>query len=146
VSNPNDLEIVVLFDAPRELVFRNWTEAARMQTWFAPDGSVVTACEVSAHPGGRWRVKFRAADGTECLEYGEFREVVEPERLVFTLTHIEGRSVRLETLVTVTFAPVGSSTRMTFQQTGFDTPIRRDEHREGWSECFRKLDAHLGTP
>lgn len=107
---------------------------------------MVTACEVSAHSGGRWRVEFRAADGTECLEYGEFREVVEPQRLVFTLTHIEGRSVRLETLVTVTFTAVGSSTRMTFQQTGFDTPIRRDEHREGWSERFKKLVAHLVTP
>ena len=146
MSHPNDLEIVVLFDAPRELVFRNWTEAAKLQTWFAPDGCVVTACEVSAYPGGRWRVQFRAPDGTECLEYGEFREVVEPERLVFTLTHIEGHSVRLETLVTVTFESAGSSTRMTFQQTGFDTPIRRDDHREGWSECFEKLGACLETP
>jgi uncharacterized protein YndB with AHSA1/START domain len=81
VGSPNDLEIVVLFDAPRELVFRNWTEAAKVQTWFAPDGSAVTACQVSARPGGRWRVEFRAPDGTECLEYGEFREVVEPDGL-----------------------------------------------------------------
>jgi uncharacterized protein YndB with AHSA1/START domain len=143
VSSPNDLEIVVVFDAPRELVFRNWTEAVKVQTWFAPDGSAVTACEVSARPGGRWRVEFRAADGTECLEYGEFREVVEPERLVFTLTHVEGQRVRLQTLVTVTLIAVGSSTRMTFQQTGFDTPTRREDHMQGWSECFRKLEAQL---
>ena len=143
MSNPSDLEIVVLFDAPRELVFRNWTEASDLRTWFAPEGCVVTACEISARPGGQWRVEFRSAEGTDCVEYGEFREVIEPERLVFTLTHIEGQKVRLETLVTVTFTAVGSSTRMTFQQTGFDTPTRRDDHREGWSECFRKLGEHL---
>jgi uncharacterized protein YndB with AHSA1/START domain len=146
VSNPNDLEIVVLFDAPRELVFRNWTEAAKVQTWFAPDESAVIACEVLACPGGRWRVEFRAADGTECVEYGEFREVVEPERLVFTLTHVEGQRVRLQTLVTVTLIAVGSRTRMTFQQTGFDTPTRPEDHRQGWSECFKKLQARLVGP
>jgi len=48
--------------------------------------------------------------------------------------------------VTVTLIAVGSSTRMTFQQTGFDTPTRRDDHRQGWSECFKKLEAHLVGP
>ena len=145
MPSPADLEIVVLFDAPRELVFSNWTEAPDLRTWVAPEGCVVAAWEISARPGGRWRVEFRSADGTDCVEYGEFREVIEPERLVFTLTHVEGQKVRLETLVTVTITAVGSRTRMTFQQTGFDTASRRDDQREGWSECFGKLDEHLAA-
>lgn len=109
---------------------------------FAPYGFDVTDCEISAYPGGRWRVVFRSDDGSECLESGEFREVVAPERLVFTLRHVED-IVTLETVVTVTFAVEGSGTRMTFKQTGFDTEARRDDHREGWGECFQRLKANL---
>ena len=153
MSNPDDLEIVVLFDAPRELVFRNWTEAAKMQTWFAPDGSVVTACEVSAHPGGRWRVEFRAADGTECLEYGEFREVVEPERLVFTSTALEDEDGKplFEILNTVTFEDFHGITKLTlharlvtkdFQLTA-QVAAALAGMEQGWSESLYRLGDEL---
>ncbi len=146
MEDSGDLEMVVLFDAPRELVFHNWTDSSKVQTWFAPDGFEVTSCEVSAHPGGRLRVEFRGENGAKYVEYGEFRDVVEPERLVFTLTQVEGQRIGPETVVTVTFATVGAGTRMTFSQTGFDTPTRRDDHREGWSECFKKLEAPCEVP
>ncbi len=105
-----------------------------------PYGFYVTDCEISAYPGGRWRIVFRSDDGSEFLELGEFREVAAPERLVFTLRHVED-IVTLETVVTVTFAVEGSGTRMTFKQTGFDTKARRDDHREGWGERFQQLKA-----
>jgi uncharacterized protein YndB with AHSA1/START domain len=142
VSASHDLEIDVYYDAPREEIFENWIDATKLRTWFAPYGFDVTDCEISAYPGGRWRVVFRSDDGTEFLESGEFREVVPPERLVFTLRHVED-IVTLETVVTVTFAVEGSGTRMTFKQTGFDTEARRDDHREGWGECFQQLKADL---
>ena len=138
----HDLEIDVYYDAPREEVFENWIDATKLRTWFAPYGFDVTDCEVSAYPGGKWHVAFRSDDGTEFLESGVFREVVAPERLVFTLRHVEA-AVTLETVVTVTFEVDGSGTRMRFRQTGFDTARRRDDHREGWSECFKKLEEHL---
>src|SRR5262249_57438200 len=82
-SASHDLEIDVYYDAPREEIFENWIDAAKLRTWFAPYGFDVTDCEISAYPGGRWRVVFRSDDGSEFLESGEFREVVAPERLVF---------------------------------------------------------------
>jgi uncharacterized protein YndB with AHSA1/START domain len=142
VSGNHDLEIEIYYDASRELVFRTWTDADKVRTWFAPDGFDVTECEVSARPGGKWRVSFRSDDGVEFEEFGEFLEVVEPERLVFTLRHVEA-AVTLETTITVSFAVAGSGTRMTFTQSGFDSAARRDDHREGWSECFKKLEASL---
>jgi uncharacterized protein YndB with AHSA1/START domain len=142
VSVSHDLEIDVYYDAPREEVFENWIDATELRTWFAPYGFDVIECEVAAHPGGMWRVVFRSHDGTEFLESGEFREVVAPERLVFTLRHLEA-AVTLETMVTVTFAVDGSGTRMTFRQTGFDTEAQRDDHRMGWGECFQQLKVNL---
>lgn len=142
MSASHDLEIDVYYNAPREEIFENWIDAAKLRTWFAPYGFDVTDCEVSAYPGGKWRVAFRSSDGAEFLESGVFREVVAPERLVFTLRHVEA-VVTLETVITVTFAVDGSGTRMRFRQTGFDTAQSRDGHREGWSECFKKLEQHL---
>ena len=143
MSRQNDLEIEVLFDAPREEVFRNWTDPDRMQTWFAPEGFEVTSCSVQAHPGGEWRVTYRSNHGVEYVEYGQFRTVEEPERLIFTLTQIEAGRTVLTSLVTVRFTPAGSGTRMSFRQTGFDTPARHDDFEGGWGECFRKLAGNL---
>jgi len=139
VGRQSDLLIEILFDAPREQVFRNWIDADKIQTWFAPDGFEVTACSVEAHPGGKWQVAYRSPHGVEYVEYGEFRTVDEPERLIFTLTQTESGRTVLASLVTVTFTAVGSGTRMIFHQSGFETPARRDDFREGWGECFRKL-------
>ena len=139
MSRENDLVIDALFDAPREEVFRNWTDAGRLRTWFAPEGFEVTSCSIQPHPGGEWRVAYRSAQGVEYVESGQFRTVDEPERLIFTLTQSEAGRIVLTSLVTVTFTTVGSGTRMSFRQTGFDTPARHDDFQEGWGECFRKL-------
>lgn len=112
--------------------------------WFAPVGFSVTRCEVDARPGGRWHVRFESAAGDAHVEYGEFREVVEPERLVFTLTQEDGAGrPGSETLVTVVLAENGPRTEMTFEQTGFASADVRDGNAEGWQGCLDKLDGHL---
>src|ERR1700761_7897639 len=116
VSDQNDLEIEVHFDAPREEVFSNWTDADKVRTWFAPDGFEVTSCAIVAQPGGAWEVQYRSANGVHYLEHGEFRVVDVPQRLIFTLTQIEDGRIVLQSLVTVTFTSVGLSTRMNFHQ------------------------------
>jgi uncharacterized protein YndB with AHSA1/START domain len=141
---PYDLSIVDVFDAPRERVFRNWIAPDHVTAWFAPDGFTVTLCEIDARPGGRWRVEYQSDSGVAYVEYGEFHEVVYPERLVFSLTQEDdtGHS-RPTTLVTVTFTEKGAKTEVTFLQTGFDSGAARDGNAEGWKECFRKLELHL---
>jgi uncharacterized protein YndB with AHSA1/START domain len=139
-----EITIVYLFDATRELVFRNWIDPADVRTWFAPDNCTVTFCEVNARPGGKWRVEYRCDSGRAYIESGEFHEVVEPERLVFSLTQAdhEGNLGPL-TQVTVRFAEVDGKTEMTFRQTGFKTAMKRDSNTEGWNECFRTLKTHM---
>jgi uncharacterized protein YndB with AHSA1/START domain len=154
VTSENDKEggfyeitIVHVFDAPRELVFRNWVDAVDVRTWFAPDNCTVTFCEIDARPGGKWRVEYRHDVGGDYIEYGEFQEVVEPERLAFSLTQEDGEgNVGPRTLITVRFSEAGAKTEMTFNQTGFESPAKRDNNTEGWNECFRKLDMHMANP
>jgi uncharacterized protein YndB with AHSA1/START domain len=145
-NGPYAITIVHVFDAPRELVFRNWIAATDVRTWFAPDNCTVTVCEVDARPGGKWRVQYHCDFGGEYTEHGEFYEVLEPERLVLSLIQEDGEgTVRHRTLITVSFVNVGAKTEMTFTQTGFETSRWRDNNIAGWNECFRKLEAHMAT-
>jgi uncharacterized protein (TIGR02246 family) len=145
-AGPYEITIVHLFDAPRELVFRSWVDPAEVQTWFAPENCTVTFCEVDARLGGKWRVEYRYDFGGAYIEYGEFHDVLEPERLVFSLTQEDDAgNVGPRTLITVRFADKGAKTEMTFHQTGFETSTKRDNNTEGWKECFRKLEAHMAN-
>jgi uncharacterized protein YndB with AHSA1/START domain len=145
-QEPAALTILVerVFDAPRALVYNNWLRAEDLGTWFAPDGYDVTHCDVDARVGGQWLVEFKSQRGEAFREFGEFRELNEPERLVFTLTQQDANGLRgPEMTVTVTLSERGSKTLMVFEQTGHASAAMRDDHARGWRECFRKLDRHL---
>src|SRR5580658_1247711 len=78
------------YDAPRELVFRAWTDPRHVAQWWGPGGFTNPVCEWDARPGNAIHVVMRAPDGTEHGMGGEFREVVAPERLVFTAGALDG--------------------------------------------------------
>ncbi|MCY1012557.1 SRPBCC domain-containing protein [Nannocystis pusilla] len=144
-SQDREIEIVRVFDAPRELVFDSWIRAEHVREWFAPDGHTTTDCEVDARPDGSWRVEYRSERGARFSERGRFNEVSRPDRLSFTLTQVSESSAGPETVVTVTFAAVGNGTQVRFHQTGFESAQRRDGNAEGWNECFAKLGRHIAT-
>ncbi len=80
-----DREIVLsrVFDAPRELVFRMWTEREHVTRWFGPRGFTCTTHEMEARVGGRWRFDMRAPDGKVYTNRIEYLEITPPERIVF---------------------------------------------------------------
>ena len=140
-----ELVITRVFDAPRELVWKAWTDRERVMQWAGPQG---------LH-GARFRAwtRARAANGVldmhspetgELTNRGVVREVVEPERLVFTFAwdDEDGKPGR-EMLITITFAERAGQTEMTFTQAVFESAEDRDGHQEGWSESFDKLAAYL---
>lgn len=134
------------FAAPRERVFRLWTEdPANPAGWWGPKGFAFVSREADLRPGGRWRLVMRAPDGTTHASGGAYREIVPPERLVMTHAWQDGagRPVGPETVVTVTLREVDGGTEMLFEQTGFDAPASRDGHAEGWDEAFDALEAVL---
>jgi len=140
-----ELVIIRIFDAPRELVWKAWTDPAQMAKWMGPRGYTGCNLEGELRPGGKWRACLRRdEDGEELWQGGVYREVVEPERLVWTFAW-EGDDglPENEMLITATFAGEAGKTKMTFQQTGFRSIDQRDGHDGGWNSTFDRLEEFL---
>jgi uncharacterized protein YndB with AHSA1/START domain len=148
-STASDRELVItrVFDAPRELVFQVWTDPAHVTKWWGPHGftAPLETVTLDLRPGGSWRIRMLTPDGAEFWMYGVYREIVAPERLVFTYCGAPAPDEPAhETLVTVAFAELsGNRTAMTFRQGVFPTVADRDDHHGGWSECFDELIDYL---
>src|SRR5713226_3244803 len=83
-ARERELVITRIFDAPRNVVFQAWTEPGRAARWWGPQGFVTTYCDMDVRPGGAFRVCMCSPEGVDHWKQGVYREVVEPERLVFT--------------------------------------------------------------
>lgn len=95
-------------------------------------------------PGGAYRTCLRSPEGKDYWVQGFYREIVEPERLVFTHAwENEDGQPKHETLVTVTFAEHGGKTKLTFHQAIFESVEGRNSHQLGWSECLDRLVEYL---
>ena len=141
-----DLELVVtrILDAPRALVFKAWTEPDRAVRWWGPQGYTIVYCKRDLRPGGAYRVGMRAPEGSEHWQRGVCREVVEPERLVFTFAweDAEGKPGH-ETVVTVTLAEHEGKTKLTLHQAVFETRTARELHQGGWASALEHLAEYL---
>ena len=117
-AEPIERKVVLtrVFEAPRELVFRMWTEPEHMARWWGPDCFTNPVCEMDVRPGGALRIVMRAPDGTEYPMTGTFREVVAPERLVLLTVARDGEEKPLlENLLSITFAEEGGKTKLTVE-------------------------------
>jgi uncharacterized protein YndB with AHSA1/START domain len=148
VTTPSDQEMVItrVFDAPRELVFACWTEPEHLQHWQgAPRGFTVTSSESDIRPGGFFRICMRSPEGVDRWLEGGYREIVKPERLVYTHVWLDANRKRgQETLVTITFAEREGKTELTLRQTGFASVEARDGHAYGWRSALDVLVDYLG--
>lgn len=108
-----DLEVTMtrMFDAPRELVFRAYTDPALVPRWWGPRDMKTTVEELDVRPGGVYRFVHEAPDGSEYRFRGEYREVVPPERLVNTF-EFEGMPGHI-IVDAATFEDVDGKTRLT---------------------------------
>lgn len=139
-----DLVVTRVFDAPRELVFRMWTDPRHARHWWGPKHHPAVHLEMDVRVGGKWRNCLRSTEtGKDLWHNGVFREVVAPERLVFTFLWEEEGERGLETLVTITFADEHGKTRMTLRQSPFQSIGERDGHGEGWNSSFDRLAERL---
>jgi len=144
-AGSREFTITRVLDATRDEVFRAWTEPDQAARWFGPVGCTTPRETVSmdVQPGGEWRATMiRDEDGAEYPIGGVYREVLAPERLVFTW----GDQARLgepeQSLITITLTDLGGKTEMVFHQTGLDTRERSDV-QQGWSSCLDRLAGHV---
>jgi uncharacterized protein YndB with AHSA1/START domain len=118
----SDREIAVtrVFDAPRALVFKAWTDPEHLAHWWGPNGFSITTYEMEFKPGGTWRFVMHGPDGRDYRNENVYVEIAEPERLVYR--HVS--DPKHET--TVTFADEGGKTRLTARMV-FESAALRDQ-------------------
>lgn len=144
-ARPLELSITRVFAAPRELVFRMFSDPGHMRRWSCPEGFTIPRSEGEFREGGHWYVHMRAPDGADHHVQGAYREIDPPRRIVFTHAWLDENGMPgVETVITVTLEAQGEATRLTLHQIGFDSPASRDGHEAGWSECLDKLKRLLG--
>jgi uncharacterized protein YndB with AHSA1/START domain len=143
-----EVTITRLFDAPRALVFRAWTDAAQLAQWWGPKGFTNPVCEFDPRVGGAIRIHMRSPDGAIYPMSGEVREIVPPERLVFTNNALDaaGHAI-IEGLTTVTFAAEGGKTRLTLHTRGSAMTEQAVGYLKGmemgWTQSIDKLQAFV---
>ncbi len=143
---PSDRELLItrVFDAPRELVFSVWTRPEQVTRWWGPNDFTLPVCEMDFRVGGSYKYCMRSPAGEDHWVWGEYREIAEPERIVFTWERkdLQGNP-RSNSVVTATFEDDNGKTRFTLHQGVFEFAEDAAEHYGGWSECMNRLEMYV---
>jgi uncharacterized protein YndB with AHSA1/START domain len=142
-----ELVFTRVFDAPRELVFKAWTDPKHIAQWWGPKGFTTTIHDMDVRPGGVWRFIMHGPDGVDYKNRIVYLEIVEPERLVYKHDPEKG-SEPVDFHVTVTFAEEDDKTKLTMHML-FPSAAAREyvvtKHRaiEGAHQTLGRLAEHL---
>lgn len=140
-----------LFDAPRSLVWNVWTTPEHLAQWWGPKGWTLPVCQVDLRPGGVWLYCMRGPDGTESWGRATYREIVEPERLVYEDSFVDAEGNPLEGMpelvVTVLFEEADGKTKV-ISRTDFASAAALEQvlsmgMEEGFAETWDRLEAYL---
>lgn len=153
-----------VFDAPRDLVWKSWTDADRLRKWWGPKGFVVHTSKMDLRPGGTFLYGMTAPDGSDMWGRFVFREIDAPRCLVFinSFSDPEGGLSRhpghlswpLQMLSTVTFWESAGKTKVTVQWEPYEaSELERKTFRDGmgsmqqgWTGTFEQFDDYLASP
>ena len=141
-----EVTITRVFDAPRSLVFKMWIDPKHMAQWWGPKGFTNPVCDLDPRPGGAIRIHMRGPDGTVYPMTGIFREIVEPERIVFTAVaeDLQGNPL-LEAHTTVTFIEQSGKTKLTVHAKAVGlapvAPQMLAGMEAGWTKSLERLEA-----
>ena len=149
-SSEWDLVMTRVFDAPRELVFKAWTETKHVAQWWGPKSFTNPVCEMDVRPGGAIRIHMRAPDGVVYPMTGVFQEIVVPERLVFVGSALDDKGNSMfDVLNTVIFADQRGKTALTLQLRVIKATAAAPQYLKGmemgWTQSLDRLAALLGS-
>jgi uncharacterized protein YndB with AHSA1/START domain len=149
-ENAADREIVItrVFDAPRELIWKVWTDPKHVAQWWGPRGFTTTIHEMDVRPGGIWRHTMHGPDGTDYPNQCVFLEIVKPERIVYSHGGGKAGEQDADCEVTWTFEAQGGKTkltlRMVFPSAGArDHVVKRYHAVEGGEQTLERLAMYL---
>lgn len=146
-TSERELVVTRILDAPRELVFKAWTDPQHLVHWWGPKGFTITVREIDVRQGGVWRFILHGPDGTDHENKITYIEIVEPERLIY----IHGGETADESeqfRVTVAFADQGGRTTLTIRMVFASTAARDKAINEigaiaGANQTLDRLEAQL---
>ncbi len=147
----NELVITRTFDAPRALVWQEWTDPRHIMQWWGPAGFDNETCASDLRVGGRFRLEIRAPDGKVYPCVGTFREIIEHERIVYDGDAVEGHpcgaGIPPRAVVTISFAEQQGKTQLTLH-TRFASAERKEAAAGArfvvsWEEALGRLAGHL---
>ena len=157
MANRNDITITRIFDAPRELVWRAWTDPETFKRWWGPKAFTAPVVKIDLRVGGKFLGAMRSPEGQDIWGTGVYQEIVAPERLVVTDSFADehgnvvpptqyGMSADFpsEMLITLTLEDQQGQTRLTLKHAGYGLSDKDlDDMEQGWRESFDKLDEVL---
>lgn len=148
--------ITRIFDAPRELVFRAWTDPEHLVQWYAPLGCSIEYRQIEIRERGTFHSCIRTPDGFHCWCVGEYQEIVVPEKIVCTMAIANADGDRIqpvdaghdpdwpaETVLTVTFAEQNGKTKLTLHQNVRESVAKRTGALPSWNQMLDRLAAKL---
>jgi len=151
MSADRELVITRLINAPREKVYRAWTDPELMKQWFAPKPYTTPVVEVDVRPGGSATIVMRSPDGQDMPNHGVYLEVVPNQRLVSTDAYVKAWEPSPKPFMTLilTFEDEGGKTRYTARVRHW-TVADREAHEkmgfhQGWGICTDQLEALVAT-
>lgn len=158
MNSDKELLITHLFDAPRAIVFRAWTDPEQLKSWYAPDGCTIEFKSIDTTQGGVFHSCIHHPVHGDCWVKGKYLEVTAPEKLVFTMvmSDQDGNSVSSvqagktkewpeEQITTVTFEQIGIQTKVSIHQTVSEAEAKKTGAYQSWINMFEKLNLMLST-
>jgi uncharacterized protein YndB with AHSA1/START domain len=155
-SADTEVLIVYTFNAPRELVFKAWTDARHLENWYAPHGCTVKFSQLDLRKGGSFRCCIYNPAFGPCWSKGTYKDIVAPERIVYSLILTDGNGNAVsakevgmdpdwptETLVTLTFTEQGGKTWVTLHQTVSEALAKRTGAHPSWLQMLERFGALL---
>jgi len=148
ISTTTDRELVItrVIDAPRRLVFKAWTQPEHIARWWGPQGFATIHCEMDVRVGGTHRFGMRSPQGTDHWKRGVYREIVEPERIVFTFAWEDADGNPGHKLLTTVPSP--SKARKPGSRCAKPRSRRArvaTTHATGWTSCFERFADYMLT-
>ncbi len=155
-AEKRELVITRIFDAPRERVWKAWTDPEQVRRWWGPRGFTTPFCTIDLHVGGVLLNCMRSPEGKDYWSTGVYREIVPLKRIVYTDSFADEKGnvvpatyygmsseIPLEMLVTVTFEKQDGKTQMRLTHEGLPAGKDSEGAQVGWNESFDKLAQNL---
>jgi uncharacterized protein YndB with AHSA1/START domain len=147
MSADRELVLTRLINAPREKVYRAWTDPELLKQWFAPKPYTTPVVEIDVRPGGSAYFVMRGPDGKDLPNRGVYLEVVPNEKLVSTDAYVKAWEPSEKPFMTLilTFEDEGGKTRYTARVRHWTVADRETHEKmgfhEGWGLCTDQLEA-----